>query len=99
MDITIPQTIVLHCSAVGFPLPSVTWNRKRGSDYVDMTPSSSPSLDYAKRRTVSTLTLYGASLAEAGNYTCLANNSLQKDGMPATALSSVTSLRGSLKLM
>ena len=97
VNITTPQTIVLHCSAFGFPIPSVTWNRKRGSDNVVLTPSSSPSLDYTKRKTVSTLTLNGAFLNEAGNYTCLASNSLQKDGMSATAVSSVTSLRGTLK--
>ena len=93
VNITTPTTIQLKCIAVGFPLPIVSWSRTVGPDVVNITSSSSSAVDYAKRQTVSTLTYKYAYLNEAGDYTCLASSTLN-NGMPATALSSPTSVQG-----
>ena len=98
MTITVaaPRTVDMTCYAFGFPLPSVTWSRTLGSETVNVTLLSSSSPDYPNRRTVSTLTLNDASLSEAGDYTCLGDNRLEKDGVLVTDQSSSTSLQGTL---
>ena len=72
----------------------MTWSRILGSDTVDVTRFSSSSPDYPNRRTVSTLTLNGAYLTEAGDYTCKGKNGVQNGGVVDTDLSSSTSLQG-----
>jgi protein tyrosine phosphatase len=98
IKITAPRKVVLTCSAVGFPLPHVTWSRRIGSTSFNVTHLSSSSFDYSSRVTKSQLTLDDASLAEAGDYSCVGNNMLKRNGLLITEESSSTSVQVSANI-
>ena len=94
IKITTPRTVNLTCVASGFPLPNIVWIHAVGSDSFDVTTFSFSRRDNATRSTASQLTLNRAYHNNGGKYTCLARNSLKKNGQPVVVNSSSTSIQG-----
>ena len=80
--ITEGSTTTLLCEAIGYPPPTVVWNRFNGilSDRVSMSDSVSVPTRYGNVTRVSVnLTITNASREDTGVYTCSANNSIGSD--------------------
>ena len=72
----------ITCEALGYPPPTVVWNRLDGnfSDRVIMSDSVSASTGYGNVTRVSVnLTITNASREDTGEYMCSANNSIGGD--------------------
>ena len=76
------NTTDLTCEAIGYPPPTVVWNRINGilSDRVSVSDSVSVLTGYGNVTRVSVnLTITNASSEDTGVYTCSANNSVGSD--------------------
>ena len=72
----------ITCEAVGYPTPTVVWNRINGilSDRVSVSDSVSVPTGYGNvTRVITNLTITNVSREDTGVYTCLANNSIGGD--------------------
>ena len=73
---------IITCEALGYPPPTVVWNKLDGnfSDRVSMSDSVSASAGYGNITRVSVnLTIINASREDTGEYMCSANNSIGSD--------------------
>ena len=80
--ITEGSTTTLLCEAIGYPPPTVVWNRFNGilSDGVSVSDSVSVPTRYGNVTRVSVnLTITNAYREDTGNYICFANNSIGSD--------------------
>ena len=76
------DTTTITCEAVGYPPPTVVWNRIDGdlSDRVSVSDSVSVPTGYGNVTRVSVnLTITNAYREDTGVYTCSANNSIGSD--------------------
>ena len=76
------NTNTITCEALGYPPPTVVWNRINGilSDRVSVSDSISVPNGYGNVTRVSAnLTITNASREDTGVYTCSANNSIGSD--------------------
>ena len=76
------ETIMIKCNAVGYPPPTVVWNRINGilSDRVSVSDSISVPNGYGNVTRVSVnLIITNVSREDTGVYTCSANNSIGSD--------------------
>ena len=76
------NTIPITCEALGYPPPTVVWNRINGilSDRVSVSDSVSVPTGYGNVTRVSVnLIITNASREDTGVYTCSANNSIGSD--------------------
>ena len=81
------STTEILCEAIGYPPPSITWNRINGilSDRVSVSDSVSvPTGNGNITRVSVNLTITNASREETGVYTCSANNSVGSDDSNAS---------------
>ena len=77
--ITEGSTTTILCEAIGYPPPTVVWNRSNGilSDRVSVSDSVSVPTGYGNVTRVSVnLTINTASRKDTGDYICSANNSV-----------------------
>ena len=77
----------ITCEAVGYPPPTVVWNRIDGafSDRVSMSDSVSVPTGNGNEISVSiNLTITNISREDRGEYTCFANNSIGSDNRSVT---------------
>ena len=75
-------TTTILCEAIGYPPPTVVWNKFNGilSDRVSVSDSVSVPTGYGNVTRVSVnLTITNASREDTGVYTCSANNSIGSD--------------------
>ena len=75
-------TTIITCEALGYPPPTVVWNRIDGnlSDRVSVSDSVSVPTGYGNVTKVSVnLTITNVYKEDAGVYTCSANNSIGSD--------------------
>ena len=82
MIITEGSTTMILCEAIGYPPPTILWNRVDGilSDRVSVSDSVSVPTGYGNVTRVSVnLTITNASRKDTGVYTCSANNSVGSD--------------------
>ena len=80
--ITEGSTTTLLCEAIGYPPPTIVWNRFNGilSDRVSVSDSVSVPTGYGNVTRVSvSLTINTTSREDTGNYICFANNSIGSD--------------------
>ena len=74
------STSVITCKAVGYPPPTVVWNRMNGILSVSVSDSVSTLIGDGNITRVSVnLTIANASREDTGVYTCSANNSIGSD--------------------
>ena len=76
------NTNTITCEALGYPPPTVVWNRINGilSDRVSVSDSVSVPTGYGNVTRVSVnLTITNATREDTGVYTCSANNSIGSD--------------------
>ena len=76
------ETTTITCKALGFPPPTVVWNRINGNlnDRVSASDSVSVPTGYGNVTRVSVnLTITNAYKEDTGVYTCSANNSIGSD--------------------
>ncbi|XP_022236193.1 Down syndrome cell adhesion molecule-like protein Dscam2 isoform X2 [Limulus polyphemus] len=67
MESSIGETVRFHCSAWGYPIPSIIWKRQKGEKYVDVSKTSESN---------GTLTIQDIRKHNAGFYICEANNGI-----------------------
>ena len=80
--ITEGSTTTILCEAIGYPPPTVVWNRINGilSDRVSVSDSVNVPTGYGNVTRVSVnLTINTASRKDTGEYICSANNSIGSD--------------------
>ena len=76
------NTTTITCEAIGYPPPTIVWNRTNGtlSDRVSVSDSVSAPTGYGNVTRVSVnLTITNAFREDTGVYTCFANNSIGSD--------------------
>ena len=76
------DTTTITCEALGYPPPTIVWNRIDGnlSDRVSVSDSVSVPTGYGNVTRVSVnLTITNAYREDTGVYTCSANNSISSD--------------------
>ena len=76
------NSTTITCEALGYPIPTVVWNRNNGhlSDRVSVSDSVSVPTGYGNVTRVSVnLTITNAYREDTGVYTCSANNSIGSD--------------------
>ena len=76
------DTTIITCEVLGYPPPTVVWNRINGilSDRVSVSDSVSVPTGYGNVTRVSVnLTITNASREDTGVYSCSANNSIESD--------------------
>ena len=81
-NITEGDTSTITCEALGYPPPTIVWNRIDGnlSDRVSVSDSVSVPTGYGNVTRVSVnLTITNAYREDTGVYTCSANNSIGSD--------------------
>ena len=66
------QDVVLRCLLEGNPKPSVRWSKNEG----ELNLAANPRLSSARINDTHTLTITDVHLTDAGQYRCLANNSV-----------------------
>ena len=80
--VTEGNEVMIKCEAIGYPPPTVVWNRINGilSDRVSVSDSVSVPTGYGNVTRVSVnLTITNASREDTGVYTCSANSSIGSD--------------------
>ena len=80
------ESVTLHCNAIGYPLPTLSWT-KDGSDIGN---NSGISFSADKKQ----LAITKASRVDSGAYRCVANNSLGIDTSMAAVLDVQCKLSG-----
>ena len=80
------ESVTLHCNAIGYPLPTLSWT-KDGSDIGN---NSRISFSADKKQ----LAITKASRVDSGAYRCVANNSLGIDTSMAAVLDVQCKLSG-----
>ena len=76
------NTSTINCEAIGYPPPTIVWNRANGtiSDRVSVSDGVSVPTGYGNVTRVSVnLTITNAYREDTGVYTCSANNSIGSD--------------------
>ena len=76
------STTTITCEAIGYPPPTVAWNRTNGilSDRVSVSDSVSVPTGYGNVTRVSVnLTITNIFREDGGDYTCTASNSIGSD--------------------
>ena len=75
------QTVVLRCLVAGYPTPTVAWT-KNG---VELNVTANSQLSVSSRDGNHTLKITDVQRSDAGQYRCVANNSLQtSESFPST---------------
>ena len=85
--VTEGNDITIACGAMGYPPPTVTWNRDNGtlSDRVSISNSVSTLIGDGNVTRVSVnLTIINASREDTGVYTCSASNFIGNDSKSVT---------------
>ena len=80
------ENVTLHCNAIGYPLPTLSWTK----DGCDIGNNSRISFSADKKQ----LAITKASRVDSGAYRCVANNSLGIDTSMAAVLDVQCELSG-----
>ena len=80
------ESVTLHCNAIGYPLPTLSWTK----DGCDIGNNSRISFSADKKQ----LAITKASRVDSGAYRCVANNSLGIDTSMAAVLDVQCELSG-----
>ncbi|XP_065833912.1 cell adhesion molecule DSCAM-like isoform X2 [Oscarella lobularis] len=81
-------TKILTCSATGYPIPTITWQRTIGDRSTNV--SASEAIDTASREKTSIVTLFGEKVDQGGVYQCRAYNSAPGDALKISLSAIVT---------
>ena len=71
------SSTIIHCTATGFPLPTIVWEKVDGSDLSDRLSMTDP----VRNVTTTTVSLIvtGVSREDSGEYRCLVSNRVGDD--------------------